>query len=94
MCHFVSLSGGQIGFHCMGRTEANEAAKELGAVNYSQYIVSYPRMYAPQATALISVTFFDKNNEEVFYWSYQMNAGQVFNPPRKWGRLPHDLAPL
>ena len=91
MCHLVELSGRQMGFHNMDMVEANEAAKELGAINYYEYRVSYAPPYSTTRSTLMSVSYFDKNNEEIFYWSSQMQAGAIHDPPRQWGKLPCPL---
>lgn len=75
MCYLVQLSGG-IGFHDMCYREAEDAAKELGAVR--EVVATFKR-----TNGTCSVSFMDKDNKEVFYWSYLMQAGQVFDPPRE-----------
>lgn len=81
MCNYVRLSGGAHGFHYMDYGEAQEAAKELGAVK--EYTLHVKRNGFNLKTGRFSTSFYNSNNEEVFTYSHTMDAGQVFDPPRK-----------
>ena len=79
MCIYVRLSGGNHGFHYMDYSQAVDAAKELGAVK--EVTTSTHRRFGGRD--VVSISYFDENNEEVFNYQKLIDAGQVFDPPRK-----------
>lgn len=93
MCKFSTRSAGLIGFDGMDRVQASEAARELGATHFALQMVTN-RYYSTHRTSLISIAFFDINEEEIFYWSNCVESGTVFDPPRPWGDIAKTGMPL
>ena len=78
MCFYVRLSGDAHGFHDMMFGDASQAAKELGAIKESAI---YTKNFL--GARHFSTSFFNSEDKEVFIWHRDIQAGQVFDPPRE-----------